>query len=46
MMDLEGQLERLFHPVSPRVVFSRYWERKPLLIRGARDKFEHLGFTS
>ena len=46
MMDLEGQLERLFYPVSPRVVFSRYWEHKPLLIRGARDKFEPLGFTS
>ena len=46
MLDLESQLEHLFYPVSARVFFARYWERKPLLIRGAADKFEHLGFSS
>jgi hypothetical protein len=46
MLDLENQLEHLFYPVSPQEFFSRYWERKPVLIRGARDKFEHLEFST
>ena len=46
MLDLEAELARLFHPVPPRTVFARYWERRPLLIRGARDKFAGLDFSS
>jgi ribosomal protein L16 Arg81 hydroxylase len=45
MLDLERQLERLFHPVSPRMFFARTWERTSLLIRGAPGKFDHLGFA-
>jgi ribosomal protein L16 Arg81 hydroxylase len=45
MPRLENQLERLLHPVSPEAFFSRYWEREPLLIRGARTKFEDLAFS-
>lgn len=46
MLDLEGELDRLFHPISPHVFFARYWERKSLLIKGAADKFTRLGFSS
>ena len=42
MLNLQGELDRLFHPISPRAFFSRYWERRSLLIPGARDKFAHL----
>jgi hypothetical protein len=45
-LGLEDQLEQFFYPVSPQSFFAHHWERKPLLIRGARDKFEHLGFSS
>jgi hypothetical protein len=46
MLNLQGELDRLFHPISPRAFFSRYWERRSLLIPGDRDKFAHLGFSS
>jgi hypothetical protein len=46
MLDLENQLEQLFHPVSPKAFFARDWERRPRLIRGSSKKFGHVGFTS
>jgi hypothetical protein len=33
MLDLEGELDRLFHPISPQTFFARTWERKSLLIK-------------
>ena len=46
MLNLQDELDRMFHPISPRAFFSRHWERRSLLIPGARDKFAHLGFSS
>jgi ribosomal protein L16 Arg81 hydroxylase len=46
MLNLENQLEQLFCPVSPQDFFARYWEKKPLLIRGAASKYEPLEFST
>ena len=46
MLDLDGELRGLFAPISPRAFFARYWERRPLLIRGGADKFAHLAFST
>jgi hypothetical protein len=46
MLNLENQLEQLFYPVSPQDFFARYWEKKPLLIRGTAEKYEPLAFST
>lgn len=34
--------EELIHPLTPEHFFEEYWERRPVLIEGAPDRFAHL----